>query len=336
MRTVITCKAVCFVLVLGALHVAADESVAADPINNYADLNAATASLKLGSPSWGQSRGNTALSKVLKMLFMAVMTFLAAWVLTNKGEAIFEYLRASVAPVAAHLLVYAISGGSSTAGTELRSPAGKKAAERKTFSLDSRLDIAHLPDGVARRRFSMGLENRLMPATLELPMSTSKTTPTASPMLRARSNSGINRRYGEMSPSLGAKRLPQTPEVESITMTPRQEATRRDPQPVRRHPGTKPNFKRLQDQNLAQAPSVASRVQEDMEALLDSDSEWDSDWEDEPRAPSVPRGEEMEGYDVGIIPQRVLKLPQPAARYIESGLYGRSILTSIHQFPTMS
>lgn len=138
-----------------------------------------------------------------------------------------------------------------------------------------------------------------------------------------------------MSPSLGGRRLPVP-----VPMSPdMQDNTRRghsSEQPARRRPGSKPNFKRLQDQNLAQAPFQASRVQEDVEALLDSDSEWDSDWEDEPRAPAMPRGEEMEGYDVGIIPQRVLRLPQPAVPYIATGLYGRSILTSTHQMPKMS
>lgn len=343
MNNSIACKTLFLVLALGALYVAADESISAEhPINNYADLNVATAALK-HRPSHKGNFSATPLSKVLKMLIMAVVTFVMAWVLTNQGEAILQYLRASVAPVAAHLLVYALSGPSRV--QDLRS-VSKKTAERKTFSLDMRLDIAHLPDGVARRRFSQGLENRLMPATLEQPTSAhlhSKTTPTASPTIRSRSNSEMGRRrYGEMlSPSLGARRLPvpMSPDMHAGLDNTRLESARRghnSEQPARRRPGSKPNFKRLQDQNLAQAPFQASRVQEDVEALLDSDSEWDSDWEDEPRAPAVPRGEEMEGYDVGIIPQRVLRLPQPAVPYIATGLYGRSILTSNHVMPKMS
>jgi hypothetical protein len=340
MKSTIACKTLFLVLALGALYVAADESISAEhPINNYADLNAATAALK-HRPSHKGNFSATPLSKVLKMLIMAVVTFVMAWVLTNQGEAILQYLRASVAPVAAHLLVYALSGPSRVQDLRMVSKkTAEKTAERKTFSLDMRLDIAHLPDGVARRRFSQGLENRLMPATLEQPSSAhlqSKTTPTASPTIRSRSST---RRYGEMmSPSLGGRRLPvpMSPDMLDIT---RHDAIGRghsSEQPARRRPGSKPNFKRLQDQNLAQAPFQATRVQEDMEALLDSDSEWDSDWEDEPRAPAMPRGEEMEGYDVGIIPQRVLRLSQPAVPYVAIGLYGRSILTSTHQMPKMS
>lgn len=95
-------------------------------------------------------------------------------------------------------------------------------------------------------------------------------------------------------------------------------------EPSGRHPGRKPDVKKLRTLDLL-------AVYQDDTVSLD---EWeDSDWEDEPRAPPTRHGEEMDGEDVGVLPHRKLQLPISMAHYTRPGVNGRSIFQSDWQIP---
>jgi len=111
----------------------------------------------------------------------------------------------------------------------------------------------------------------------------------------------------------------------------------------RRVPGSKPDFRKLRDHDLAPSSRYGG-TQNNLHGFnLDEDDEdddegWsDSDWEAEERAAPVPGGDPMDGPDVGCPPTRKLRLPQACegatATTIQLGVCGRSILNVPWEIP---
>lgn len=331
-------------------------ATAASPDSSVLDLNSATAQLKLAKPS---SSGNGFSSMILAtMAVTAVVGALAAaaaTLLSYEGEikmkafspAFYAKLRTQVFGGIKQLLFYALSALS----LATPKPGQKTVRPRTTFSLDIKLDPVHLSLDDRRRRSlgSVGSSSNLMAATLEPPLidmlsMTPKKTPTAArtPSHFARTPRSRRSSGSRASPYTLESHNPCSPHYApgdaALFLPRRMDSETRVQEPVLgktthpgRKPGQKPNLQRMRDAKQAAA------LKREMAATSSIDEwEYDSDWENEPRADTMPRGSEMDGEDVGCLPSKVLELPKPAVSVVSTGVYGRSIFTSDFGIPRVA
>lgn len=310
------------------------------------DLNAATSAMF--EDRKGHAMGSADIfglpAATVMLMLIGGLAAIAAMLLSSKG---LKEACSAVKALVAHFLILAFNPLSPPAAEGLKS-GGKTSKqprnpriERKTFSMEARLEPCNLVEGRNKRRSSSFtlLENALSPAVLPKPQA-DRFIPTSGPL------NGLEERIRRLEESLSREDSPHSmgmPEQNSEIFVFEQ------PGQGRRSFGAKPDVNRLRDRQLLQgssSPEHSSDSEGDFQRARTPDSdalstfsgeslyEEDSDWEDEPRAEMPASGDMMDGEDVGCPPLRTLALPHSRLAYTAIPVYGRSVFTSDWKMPT--